>query len=236
MVFGCGHHNRGSFSDRGSGIVGLGGGPLSLVSQLGSETDGKFSYCLLPMFENSTSKLNFGSLSIVSNQGVVSTPLISKNPLTYYYLTLEGISVGNTRIESKPTDFSTEAGSEGNIIIDSGTTLTLLNEELYDELESFVKAAIDVDTTDDPNEILSLCYNNTSSIQVPEMIFHFTNADLHLNRLNTFIQTPYASLICLAMMPSQTAIFGNYAQVNFQIEYDTVGKKVSFASKDCTKL
>ncbi|KAI3988791.1 hypothetical protein MKX01_016362 [Papaver californicum] len=202
IVFGCGHHNRGSFSDRESGIVGLGGGPLSLVSQLGSKTDGKFSYCLLPMFENSTSKLNFGSLSIVS-----------KNPSTYYYLTLEGVSVVN-----------------------SGTTLTMLNEDLYDELESVVKSTINVDTTDDPNEILSLCYNNSFSIKVPEIIFHFTNADLHLNRLNTFIQTPYASLICLAMMPSQTAIFGNYAQVNFQIEYDTVGKKVSFAPKDCTKV
>ena len=34
IVFGCGHNNDGTFGEAGSGIIGLGGGPLSLASQL----------------------------------------------------------------------------------------------------------------------------------------------------------------------------------------------------------
>ncbi|KAJ6320027.1 hypothetical protein OIU78_015424 [Salix suchowensis] len=47
-VIGCGQENGGTFSEKGSGIVGLGAGPLSLVSQMGSSVGGKFSYCLVP--------------------------------------------------------------------------------------------------------------------------------------------------------------------------------------------
>ncbi|OVA18407.1 Peptidase A1 [Macleaya cordata] len=207
IVFGCGHHNGGTFTSHGSGIVGLGGGPLSLVSQLSSNIDGKFSYCLVPMFENSTSKLNFGSQAIILGHGVVSTPLISKDPVTYYYLNLEGISVGDKRIEKKPLNLIS-GGSEGNIIIDSGTTLTMLDVELYNELESAVRTAINIDPTDDPSGYFNLCYNTKSNIKVPTMIFHFTGADLHLNELNTFMEVS-EDLVCLAVIPSQTfSIFG----------------------------
>ena len=43
IVFGCGHNNDGTFGEAGSGIIGLGGDPLSLVSQLNKSIGGKFS-------------------------------------------------------------------------------------------------------------------------------------------------------------------------------------------------
>ena len=66
IVFGCGHNNDGTFSEAGSVIICLGGGPLSLVSQLNKSIGGKFSYYLVPT-ENSnvTSKINFGSNGLV---------------------------------------------------------------------------------------------------------------------------------------------------------------------------
>ena len=95
-IIGCGHNNGGTFNANGSGIVGLGGGAVSLVSQLDSSIDGKFSYCLIPLTSqgDTTSKLNFGSKVLVSGSGAVSTPIIPKDIDTYYYLTLEAISVG----------------------------------------------------------------------------------------------------------------------------------------------
>ncbi|KAA8537231.1 hypothetical protein F0562_029713 [Nyssa sinensis] len=77
-VFGCGYDNGGTFNSRESGLVGLGGGPLSLVSQLATEIDQKFAYCLLPRTVNSASKLRFGTDAVLSSQGIVSTPLISR--------------------------------------------------------------------------------------------------------------------------------------------------------------
>ncbi|GMI63556.1 CONSTITUTIVE DISEASE RESISTANCE 1 [Hibiscus trionum] len=51
VVIGCGHNNDGTFDENTSGIVGLGGGDVSLISQLGTTIAGKFSYCLLPLTE-----------------------------------------------------------------------------------------------------------------------------------------------------------------------------------------
>ncbi|KAA8544598.1 hypothetical protein F0562_022610 [Nyssa sinensis] len=77
-VFGCGYDNGGTFNSRESGLVGLGGGPLSLVSQLATKIDQKFAYCLLPRTVNSANKFKFGTDAVLSGQGVVSTSLISR--------------------------------------------------------------------------------------------------------------------------------------------------------------
>ena len=93
LAFGCGHNNTGIFSSKGSGLVGLGAGPLSLVSQLGSQIDHKFSYCLVPYFSNFTGKLKMGQEADISasSNGVVSTPYtLGGVQNNHYMLTLEG--------------------------------------------------------------------------------------------------------------------------------------------------
>ncbi|KAJ7953322.1 Aspartic proteinase CDR1 [Quillaja saponaria] len=93
IVFGCGHNNGGTFDQTGSGIVGLGGGKLSLVSQLSQSVGNKFSYCLVPSsMDNVSSKISFGRDSVASGSGAVTTPLVAREPDTFYYLTLEAIS------------------------------------------------------------------------------------------------------------------------------------------------
>ncbi|OVA18401.1 Peptidase A1 [Macleaya cordata] len=240
IVFGCGHNNHGTFNERGSGLVGLGAGPLSLISQLGSTIESKFSYCLIPLDSKSktkASKLNFGSNAEISGKGVISTPLVPKSDATFYYLTLEGLSVGEKRIALKSS--SSKAVNdieEGNIIIDSGTTLTLLPPDLYEEFESEVKNAIDLEPTTPPQN-LNLCYRVTDEhdIKIPTITAHFTDADVVLNPLNTFVLVD-EGVICLAIVPSgELSIFGNIAQMNFLVEYDLENKKVSFKPTDCTK-
>ena len=234
IVFGCGHNNDGTFSEAGSGIIGLGGGPLSLVSQLNNSIGGKFSYCLVPT-ENSnvTSKINFGSNGLVSGNGVVSTPLVAKDPSTFYYLTLEGISVGNKRFAYKASSKAV-ASNEGNIVIDSGTTLTLLPPEFHADLVSALEKAIDAERVHDPRGVLSLCFRSKDDIDVPITV-HFTGADVKLKPINTFARMD-DDLVCFTMIPSDgLAIFGNIAQINFLVGYDLKAKKVSFLPADCTK-
>lgn len=48
VVFGCGHDNKGTFHRLVSGVIGLGGGQLSSVSQMVQSVRRKFSYCLVP--------------------------------------------------------------------------------------------------------------------------------------------------------------------------------------------
>ncbi|XP_012849648.1 PREDICTED: aspartic proteinase CDR1-like [Erythranthe guttata] len=119
LIFGCGFKNGGIFDGGESGIVGLGGETASLVKQLG---EGMFSYCLIPLSDNksSSSKLNFGDSARVSGEGVVTTPLVKKEPDTYYYLTLEGISIGSQRLGFRDHNKSDSKGNgiDGNVIIE----------------------------------------------------------------------------------------------------------------------
>ncbi|XP_010244230.1 PREDICTED: aspartic proteinase CDR1-like [Nelumbo nucifera] len=235
VVFGCGHNNGGTFDKLTSGLVGLGGGSLSLVSQLGSSIGGKFSYCLAPLSYNATSKLNFGSAAVVSGEGAVSTPLVSKSPDTFYYLTLEGVSVGEKKLAYKKALKSSNDVEEGNIIIDSGTTLTMIPPDFYEEVESAVKSAIDLEPVPDPHRLLTLCYRTAQDFDVPPITVHFTGADVVLKPINTFVKLE-EDLVCFVMIPSNDlAIFGNLSQMNFLVGYDSVDKKVTFMPADCSK-
>uniref|UniRef100_M1DUW2 Aspartic proteinase nepenthesin-2 n=1 Tax=Solanum tuberosum TaxID=4113 RepID=M1DUW2_SOLTU len=248
VAFGCGHDNGGTFNNYTSGIIGLGGGKVSMINQLDKEINGKFSYCLIPIpFDSSinsniTSHINFGISAIVSGPNVVSTPLIKKEPSTYYYLNLEGVSVGNKTLKFKssktsPSDNASGGdGQAGNIIIDSGTTLTLLPNDFYSNLESTLVNSIRANRKDDPSGNFHLCYESENgTIDAPTIVTHFTNADLELSPSSTFAEIEQG-LVCLTIVPAdEIAIFGNLAQGNFLIEYDLVANKISFQPTDCTK-
>ncbi|CAN4075828.1 unnamed protein product [Withania somnifera] len=246
VAFGCGHDNGGTFNNYTSGIIGLGGGEVSLIRQLSTHINGKFSYCLMSIpldssISNVTSHINFGSNAIVSGPNVVTTPLIRKEPSTFYYLTLEGVSVGKKKLEFK----SNKIGSsfidgreveEGNIIIDSGTTLTFLPDEFYSSLEEALVNSISATRKDDPSGTFGLCYESQDgTIDAPTIVAHFTNADLELLPSSTFAQVDQ-DLVCLTIVPANDiAIFGNLAQGNYLIGYDLVDNKISFMPADCTK-
>ncbi|KAL2340992.1 hypothetical protein Fmac_008932 [Flemingia macrophylla] len=237
IPIGCGVNNAGTFDSEGSGIVGLGGGDVSLITQIGPSIDFKFSYCLVPLSDSkSTSKLNFGENAVVDGPGTVSTSIIRGSAATFYYLRLEGMSVGTKRIDFAGD--STSNVADGNIIIDSGTTLTLLPQSFYAKLESAVTAQINLERVNSTNEILSLCYKSPPNdvIEVPPVTAHFTGADVVLNSLNTFVSVS-EGVTCFAFAPVSTgSIFGNIAQMNHLVGYDFVKKTVSFKSTDCTKM
>ncbi|GMN48574.1 hypothetical protein TIFTF001_017752 [Ficus carica] len=233
FILGCGKDNGGSFDKRGSGIMGLGRGQESLVSQLNSSIGGKFSYCLVPIFTEGSSKMNFGSKAMVSGPGSVSTPLVTDFfPFNFYYLTMKGISVGNTRFNR--TD-------EGETIIDSGTTLTIIPSDLYSDLESALVKEIDAKRVSDPSGILSLCYKSPESegdFNAPTITVHFRGADVKLSALNTFVRVSQ-DVVCFAFYgddTGNTSIYGNLSQMNFLVGYDNQKNTVSFKPTDCSKM
>ncbi|KAK4728100.1 hypothetical protein R3W88_021088 [Solanum pinnatisectum] len=147
VIFGCGHSNDGTFSNRTAGIVGLADSKISFINQLDKQIKGKFSYCLVPNNDlspsshppNTTSKINFGSKAVVSGPNVLTTPIIRKDTDIFYYLYLKSVSVGGKKLEFKsPQLMNSSTANEdlGNIIIDSGSTLTMIPGKFYDKLES----------------------------------------------------------------------------------------------------
>ncbi|KAF7836462.1 aspartic proteinase CDR1-like [Senna tora] len=243
-VFGCGHDNEGTFTAETSGIVGLGRGAISLVSQMGSSIEGKFSYCLVPIFsEKNTSKLNFGQNAVVSGRGTVSTPMVSKRPPSFYYLTLEGMSVGNKKLHyTNSVNYSVSGRKvveEGNIIIDSGTTLTLLEVDFYSKLEAEVASHIKLKRVRDPGQFLSLCYASKTQFleEAPIITAHFKGANVWLYPRNTFVKVADdVSCFAFRAVGRGGAIFGNLAQMNYLVGYDLQKNVVSFKAADCTKM
>ncbi|PKU82654.1 Aspartic proteinase CDR1 [Dendrobium catenatum] len=228
-LFGCTHQSNGTFDKNDAGLVGLGGGKLSLIRQLGSTIGNKFSYCMPSSTQTSAnSQLNFGSNAVVSSSNAVTTPLISGSPDTFYFLNLEHISVAGKTVQ-------------GNIIIDSGTTLTLIDDNTLQSGESDVKSSINLPQVKDPNGVFNLCFDVSgtgASAQFPEITFEFSGgASVVLQQPNAFVEAEQ-NILCLAMISSGTIadsinIFGNIAQQNFHIGYDLATMQLTFAPTNC---
>jgi len=238
IVIGCGHHNSLATEGRASGIIGFGRGNFSLVSQLSSSIGGKFSYCLAPLFSkaNISSKLYFGDMALVSGHGVVSTPLLETFYSGNYFTNLEAFSVGDHIIKFKHSSLIPD--NEGNTIIDSGSTITQLPNDVYSQLETAVISMVKLKRVKDPTKQLSLCYETTlKKYKVPIITAHFRGADVKLNALNTFIQMNH-EVMCFAFNSSilPWVVYGNIAQQNFLVGYDTLQNIISFKPTNCTKL
>ncbi|KAI4312561.1 hypothetical protein MLD38_037366 [Melastoma candidum] len=234
MVFGCGFNNRGPFSTHTSGVVGLGPGDASLVSQIGGNEGSHFAYCLVPFFSTGkyTSKLTFGSDALLSGDGIVTTPLIIDSDTLYYHMTLEGISINGKKFEVSGS--SEDDDITGNMIIDSGTTLTWLPSDLYRQIEPEVSAAIDLPRAKDPIEGYNLCYESSGVLKgAPSITIHFTGADVVLNWYNAFFQVK-ENITCFSFVPTGgQPMYGNLAQMDFMISYDLDLFTLSFKPYDC---
>ncbi|KAK7307942.1 hypothetical protein VNO77_41441 [Canavalia gladiata] len=236
VVFGCGHNNTGNFNDHEMGIIGLGGGPLSLISQIGSSFGGKrFSQCLLPFHtdERISSRISFGQGSEVSGPGVVSTPLVAQQNPNPYFVTLLGISVGYTYL---PFNGSSKTVAKGNMIIDSGTPPTLLPQHLYYRVAAEVRRQVNLTPiTNDPSLGTQLCYRTRTNLRGPTLTAHFEGANVLLRPIQIFIP-PKDGVFCLAFAntSSDSGIYGNFAQSNYLIGFDLDRHVVSFKPTDCT--
>ncbi|KAJ3705207.1 hypothetical protein LUZ61_008912 [Rhynchospora tenuis] len=184
ITFGCSTSSSDDFNGS-AGLVGLSRGELSLTSQLNT---GMFSYCLTSFFDtNSTSPLLLGPLAKFSGNTVKSTPFV-KNPSrvpmnTYYYLSLQGISLGTNNLAIQPTAFALQSDGTGGFIIDSGTTFTLLVKEAYLAVKNAIQSIVKLPLADGSNVGFDLCYfvrSGSSPPGMPNLIFHFDSADMVL--------------------------------------------------------
>ncbi|XP_062015559.1 aspartic proteinase CDR1-like [Rosa rugosa] len=145
IVFGCGFLNdAGPVGATGNqmGVIGLGKGPLSFVSQIAPHVGGKrFSYCLVPLDTDPSTKsqINFGNGSEVLGEGVVSTPLVDIEGESYV-VAVEGITIGN---EFVPFNSSKTLANKLNMIVDSGSTLGDVPRDIFDRVVTQLNMTLD---------------------------------------------------------------------------------------------
>nr|DAD19587.1 TPA_asm: hypothetical protein HUJ06_021050 [Nelumbo nucifera] len=232
--FGCGQDNEGLFGSA-AGLLGLGRHPVSLVSQSATKFGKKFSYCFPPV-SSSTGFLAFGDQAGTSSSGVKYTSLLtdSRGP-SFYFASLNGISVGGQRL-SIPTTVFTSSGT----IIDSGTVITRLPPAAYSALRSAFRQATSSYPSAPSYSILDTCFNpgGQSTIRIPKIVLHFAGGvDLDVDASGIVILAS-SSQLCLAFAgnssPSSVAILGNTQQKTFEVVYDVAGGKLGFGAGGCS--
>ncbi|KAF0905252.1 hypothetical protein E2562_003853 [Oryza meyeriana var. granulata] len=247
VAFGCSTENG---VDNSSGIVGLGRGPLSLVSQLGV---GRFSYCLRSSMAAGASPILFGSMAKLTDAEVQSTPLL-KNPSlrrsSHYYVNLTGITVGSTDLPVTSSTFAfTRTGIGGGTIVDSGTTLTYLIKEGYAMVKrAFLSQMANLTRVNGARFDLDLCFRTSGGEvpAVPRLVLRFAGgAEYAVPRESYFGAVAVDSrgrvaVECLLVLPASEdlsiSIIGNMMQMDMHVLYDLDGEMFSFAPADCTKV
>ncbi|PKA47236.1 Protein aspartic protease in guard cell 1 [Apostasia shenzhenica] len=233
IAIGCGHDNEGLFVGS-SGLLGLGGGPLSFPSQIRSPS---FSYCLVDRDSPSSSTIEFGAGSY--DPSFVTAPLLRNRKIdTFYYVGLTGISVGGEALSIPPSLFVMDESGAGGVIVDTGTAVTRLKRDAYSALkEAFTKG-----TTDLPPAagvaLFDTCYDLSSrtTVQVPTVALRFAGGkELKLPAKNYLIPVDSAGTFCFAFAPTSSplSIIGNVQQQGTRVAFDLDNAVVGFSPNKC---
>ncbi|GAB2289755.1 Protein ASPARTIC PROTEASE IN GUARD CELL 1 [Dionaea muscipula] len=234
VAIGCGHDNEGLFI-AAAGLLGLGGGPLSLTSQIKASS---LSYCLVDRDSAKSSTLEFNSNPPDYS---VTAPLLRSTAVdTYYYVGLTGISVGGEPLSISPSLFAIDDGGRGGVIVDSGTAVTRLITEAYNPLrDRFVQLTPDLPKTEGGFALFDTCYDLSSmtSVSVPTVSFRFADGEreLRLPAKNYLIPVDSTGTFCLAFAPttSSLSIIGNVQQQGTRVHFDLASSQVSFSPNSC---
>jgi hypothetical protein len=232
VALGCGHENEGLFVGA-AGLLGLGGGPLSLTSQIKASS---FSYCLVDRDSSKSSTLEFNS---VPPGDSVTTALLRNSKIrTFYYVGLTGMSVGGQPLSFPSSQFQMDASGNGGIIVDSGTPITRLQTQAYNSLrDAFVSMTQHLPATSGV-ALFDTCYDLSSqkSVRVPTVSFQFADGkSLLLPAKNYLIPVESDGTFCFAFAPttSSLSIIGTVQQQGTRVSFDLANSRLGFSSNKC---
>lgn len=232
--FGCGQRNvdgsGDNFVDAG-GFLGLGRGEFSFVSQIG-ESMQVFSYFVPENGEDAD--LQFGDKARAKSETCLNrfTPMVQgyEYDQEKYYIDLVGISVDENEVDIPSVSLKT--------IIDSGTVITRLPEEVYSVFRYAIRQSmLSYTLLEGVDELMDTCYSleGTESIVFPEIKFHFgqeNTIDVTLSKEGT-IWKKSDTVICLAFAATKfykNSIIGIVQQRGFNVLYDLDGERIGFGT------
>ncbi|KAG9150332.1 hypothetical protein Leryth_027704 [Lithospermum erythrorhizon] len=273
FTFGCAHTALGE----PIGVAGFGRGTLSMTSQLANtfpEIGNHFSYCLVSHSFDQTrvrkqsplilgryfskKESENGEIDDVVSKDMVFTPMLENPKHPYFYCVgLEGISLGRTRIESPQCLKDVDSKGNGGMVVDSGTTFTMLPAKFHENVVAEFRTRVDKvynrASHIEENTGLSPCYYINDDISVPKLVLHFGgNSSVAMPRKNYFYEfidggddgKRKRKVGCLMLMnggdeaesSGPAGLLGNYFQQGFEVVYDLEEKKLGFARRKCSSL
>jgi hypothetical protein len=251
VVFGCSDSSAGGGqSPQASELVGLGRGPLSLVSQLSVRW---FMYCLPPPLSRSSGKLVLGvdadAVRNATDRVAVTMSSDERYP-SHFYLNLNGVAVGDRTSRGlnrrKATSPAAVAGGDRahahGMIVDIASTISFLEESLYEELADVLEEEIRLPCGSASRLGLDLCFIlpegvGMDRIYVPSVSLSFDGRWLELDRNRLFVEDRTGRLMCLMIgKTTGVSILGNYQQQNMQVLYNLRRGRITFAKASCDSV
>ncbi|KDP40540.1 hypothetical protein JCGZ_24539 [Jatropha curcas] len=235
-TFGCIAKATGS-SVPPQGLLGLGRGPLSLLSQTQNLYQSTFSYCL-PSFRS----LNFsGTLRLGPNgqpKRIKTTPLL-RNPRrsSLYYVNLVAIRVGRRVVDIPPSALAFNPTTGAGTIFDSGTVFTRLVTPAYTAVRDAFRKRVGNATVTSLGGF-DTCYS--VPIVAPTITFMFSGMNVTLPPENLLIHSTAGSTSCLAIaaapdnVNSVLNVIANMQQQNHRILFDVPNSRLGVAREQCT--
>ncbi|KAF4347683.1 hypothetical protein G4B88_011100 [Cannabis sativa] len=230
IVFGCSTSATGDLTSKNAavdGIFGFGQQQMSAISQLSSQgiAPNVFSHC----FKGDNSGGGILVLGEIVEPNMVYTPLVPSQP--HYNLNLQNISVNDKVLHIDPEEFTTSTNR--GTIIDSGTTLAYLAQNIYDPFVNAITNAVNSEQVTLVTSQGNQCYIITSSITTdifPQVIFNFAgNASMVLGPKDYLLEQNSidgAELWCIGFQKNQgqdTTILGDLVLKDRIVVYDLGG-------------
>ncbi|PSR89216.1 Protein ASPARTIC PROTEASE IN GUARD CELL 1 like [Actinidia chinensis var. chinensis] len=232
VAIGCGRDNEGLFA-AAAGLLGLGGGVLSLPSQFKATS---FSYCLVDRDSAGSSTLEFNSAR--PGDSVTAPMLRNSKYKTFFYVGLIGMSVGGNPVAISPSVFAVDASGRGGVIVDSGTAVTRLTTEAYNAVRNmFVRMTPNLPKASG-YAIFDTCYDLSSfrQVAIPTVSFRFSGGKtMTLKASNYMIPVDSSGKVCLAFAPTDgpLSIIGNIQQQGTRVSFDIANSVVGFSPNKC---
>ncbi|MED6171761.1 Beta-site APP-cleaving enzyme [Stylosanthes scabra] len=206
-----------------NGCLGLSGiAPFSFITQLGIQ---KFSHCFIKSSSKS-STMHFGSKAVIPAKD--SIPLVDTK---YYYVKLDGISVGDTKVNYKT--------QPGKIYVDTAATYSMLKKAVYDPFLELIKEKVAKPAEKNPpHSYLEYCFKATKADvdKLPKVTFSFATNTVNVAFGNDVTYLEFdGGIWCLAIIRStdNESVLGNFQLANLNVGYDIAGKKISFTPANC---
>ncbi|CAN1813613.1 Aspartyl protease AED3 [Linum perenne] len=229
-TFGCIQKATGS-SIPPQGLLGLGRGPLSFLSQTQSLYQSTFSYCL-PSFKsgNFSGSLKLGPVG--QPKKIKFTPLL-KNPRrsSLYYVNLNGVRVGKKVVEIPASALAFDAATGAGTIIDSVTPA-------YTAVRDEFRKRVGPNATVTSLGGFDTCYS--TPIVAPTITLLFAGMNVTLPEDNILIHSTAGSTSCLAMaaapdnVNSVVNVIANMQQQNHRVFFDVANSRVGVSREQCT--
>uniref|UniRef100_A0A7N0U6Q9 Peptidase A1 domain-containing protein n=1 Tax=Kalanchoe fedtschenkoi TaxID=63787 RepID=A0A7N0U6Q9_KALFE len=239
VAFGCGAKQSGTLgtaSEATDGILGFGQNNSSMISQLAAAGKVKkvFSHCL--------DNVNGGGIFTI---GQVVQPKVNTTPLVpnqaHYNVIMKAIEVGGDVLQLPTDEFDTQ--DQKGTIIDSGTTLAYLPEEVYDPLISKIldqHKDLKIHTVEDQFQ----CFQYTGDVDdgFPDVVFHFENSLTLRTYPHDYLFQARNDLWCLGWMNggfqtkdgTHTVLLGDLVLSNRLVVYDLEEQTIGWTEYNCS--